>query len=509
MTQKNRELSQFGSFLEVNNTNQNIGIATTGTPYIGIGTINPQYKLHLVGDTNVEGTIYLNGTPIVDASLQPWELDGSDIYRESGSVGIGTSVYPSTLSVLGDATFSDEVTASRFISTVTTGTSPFTVTSQTEVTNLNASFLRGKTPPSGSIVGTTDIQTLTNKTLNLSSNTLTGTTSQFNTALSDDDFVTLAGTQTLSNKTLITPIISGIRPSAGQLQNIPSGSGTLVSSNSVGVITTGMIADGTITSIDISSSAGITNGQLVNSTISGISLGNNLNNLTAGSYITYDSGSTYNGSTSRTIGVAGTTLNTANTLVARDVSGDFSAGSIAALSFNATSDDAYRINGTTVIDSNRNVNNIGVLTATSFNATSDDAYRINGTTIIDSNRNVNNIGVLTATSISDNAGDVRKVPQNSKTSSYTLVASDSGKHINITSGGIIVPADIFSPGDAITIFNNSSSNQTITQDTNVTLRLAGSSLTGNRTLSQYGICTILNVTGGSTPTFVISGAGLS
>lgn len=47
-------------------------------------------------------------------------------------------------------------------------------------------------------------ETLTNKTVNLSSNTLSGTTAQFNTALSDNDFATLAGTETLTNKTLST-----------------------------------------------------------------------------------------------------------------------------------------------------------------------------------------------------------------------------------------------------------------------------------------------------------------
>jgi len=345
MAQKNRELSQFGSFLEVNNTNQNIGIATTGTPYIGIGTTNPQYKLHLVGDTNIDGTIYVSGTPIVDAAFQTWELDGSNVYRESGSVGIGTSVYPSTLSVLGDATFSDEitasgfissgiVTASQFISTVTTGTAPFTVTSQTEVTNLNASFLRGQTPPSGSIVGTSDGQTLTNKTLNLSSNTLSGTISQFNTALSDADFATIAGTQTLTNKTLTSPTITSIVNSGAK--SVPTGIGTFVITGSTGTVSSGMIADGTIVNTDISASAAIAVSKLASSTISGITLGSNLNNLTAGSYITYNSGSTYNGSASITIGVAGTTANTANTLVARDASGDFIAGDISCANLTAT-----------------------------------------------------------------------------------------------------------------------------------------------------------------------------
>ena len=47
--------------------------------------------------------------------------------------------------------------------------------------------------------------TLTNKTIDLTDNTVTGTTSDFNTALSDGDFATIAGTETLTNKTLTTP----------------------------------------------------------------------------------------------------------------------------------------------------------------------------------------------------------------------------------------------------------------------------------------------------------------
>jgi microcystin-dependent protein len=44
----------------------------------------------------------------------------------------------------------------------------------------------------GGVVGRTNSQTLTNKTINLTDNTLTGTTAQFNTALSDANFATTA-----------------------------------------------------------------------------------------------------------------------------------------------------------------------------------------------------------------------------------------------------------------------------------------------------------------------------
>ena len=52
------------------------------------------------------------------------------------------------------------------------------------------------------IVTNSNSVTLTNKTLALGSNTISGTTAQFNTALTDDDFATLTNTVTLTNKTI-------------------------------------------------------------------------------------------------------------------------------------------------------------------------------------------------------------------------------------------------------------------------------------------------------------------
>jgi hypothetical protein len=115
-------------------------------------------------------------------------------------------------------------------------------------------------------------------------------------------------------------------------------------------------------------------------------------------------------------------------------------------------------------------------------------------------------GILTATQLNDSGGNLRTIPNVAITTSYTLTSNDVGELINITVGGITVPSGVFSAGNSITIYNNSGIGQTITQGSGVTLRLAGVSTTGNRTLDQRGLANVLCV--GSNE-FVISGAGLS
>ena len=116
-------------------------------------------------------------------------------------------------------------------------------------------------------------------------------------------------------------------------------------------------------------------------------------------------------------------------------------------------------------------------------------------------------GSVTASSnLIDSKGNVRDVIQNTQTSAYTLAGTDAGKHILISSGGVTVPGSVFGAGNAVTIVNNSGSDQTITQGSGITVYNTADAATGNRTLAGRGMCTILFASGTAA---YISGAGLS
>jgi hypothetical protein len=99
-------------------------------------------------------------------------------------------------------------------------------------------------------------------------------------------------------------------------------------------------------------------------TISGIPLGSNLSTLTFGTYLT---GTSYNGSSAVTLATNATSANTVSTLVARDASGNFSAGTItAALNGNAsTATTASNVNNGTLT---MNVSGTGLSGSQTFTA---------------------------------------------------------------------------------------------------------------------------------------------
>lgn len=115
-----------------------------------------------------------------------------------------------------------------------------------------------------------------------------------------------------------------------------------------------------------------------------------------------------------------------------------------------------------------------------------------------------------ANTISDQIGNLRSVPINSSATGYTLVALDAGKTVSIAGGTVTIPANVFSAGDNVTIYNSSTTavNLTIARGTGLTMYWSGqSALTNaNRTLALQGLCTILFT---SATTAIITGAGLT
>lgn len=84
---RNRELSQFGSFIHIDDNNKSIGITTGATPFVGIGTTNATSKLHVIG--NVSATAYYG--------------DGSNLtgFAGSGSQTLNTTLGLGNTSNLG------------------------------------------------------------------------------------------------------------------------------------------------------------------------------------------------------------------------------------------------------------------------------------------------------------------------------------------------------------------------------------------------------------------------
>ena len=111
------------------------------------------------------------------------------------------------------------------------------------------------------------------------------------------------GAVVLTNTDVGAPTYAGVGATGTWPISVTGNSATVTN----GVYTSGSYSDPTwITGLAGSKVTAIPNSSLTNSTISGISLGANLANLTAGTNVTFSSGSTYNGSTAITINASST-----------------------------------------------------------------------------------------------------------------------------------------------------------------------------------------------------------
>lgn len=96
-----------------------------------------------------------------------------------------------------------------------------------------------------------------------------------------------------------------------------------------------------------------------------------------------------------------------------------------------------------------------------------------------------------------NAVGYRNIPLSGiKTASYTLVAGDVGKFVELgTSGTIVVPASVFTTGDAISIFNNTSGSISCTCSAVTTVYKGGTDADiASFSVTTRGVATILFIT---------------
>jgi hypothetical protein len=302
------------------------------------------------------------------------------------STGLGSGVISSSLTSVGtltNGTWNANVIAGQYGGTgvantgktitlggnlTTSGSFNITLTA----TNVSSVTL----PTSGTLIGTNDTGTVSNNmlagsipnnklanssitlngtlvnlgdsvtvTANLANNLTVGTGLQYDSGTTFNGgaartisitsaVATLTGTQTFTNKTFTDSStlfqddvdntkkmafdVSAVSANTTRTLSVPNVSGTIVTTGDTGSVTNTMLA------------GSIANAKLTNSTISGVSLGSNLFSLTAGSFLTWSVGTTYNGSAASTLAVNATNANTGSTVVARDASGNFSAGTITA-----------------------------------------------------------------------------------------------------------------------------------------------------------------------------------
>jgi len=148
-----------------------------------------------------------------------------------------------------------------------------------------------------------------------------------------------------------------------------------------------------------------------------------------------------------------------------------------------------------------NIDSVGIVTARS--GIEFGAAGVGGT--ITAVGNAEFAGITTASKFSGPGN----IPGNVTSGTYTLMATDAGKLVSAT-GTVTVPAALFEVGDAISIYNNTASDMTLTcsAPTAVYLGSDGSTVT-SLTLALRCICTFVCVDTASNDTFVATGGGLS
>jgi hypothetical protein len=171
-----------------------------------------------------------------------------------------------------------------------------------------------------------------------------------------------------------------------------------------------------------------------------------------------------------------------------------------------------------IIGANTQTGTGQVAVATPY-ATNGSTFTVNGNAYVSGNITTNSsfVGNIVGTTAAFTNGNVggyaigyRDVPQIT-VANLTLIASDAGKHYygaNTNPTTITIPLNSsveFGNGTAISIVNQGTGNITVANAAGVLLYLAGNSTAGSRTLTSYGMATLIKV---QVNTWFINGSGV-
>ena len=178
------------------------------------GTSVPYFKIGKSGTTFYQGDADPSSTHTVNTNDVWFDTSNNTIkFRVSNAwSGITTA---SDLTVTGDLTVQGTTTTVNSTEIQVQNTLKFEGSTsndyETTLTVVDPTQDNVITIPNttDTLVAKNTTDTLTNKSIDLDSNTLSGTLAEFNTAMQGDSFVSLTGAETLTNKTLTSPVLNG------------------------------------------------------------------------------------------------------------------------------------------------------------------------------------------------------------------------------------------------------------------------------------------------------------
>jgi len=426
-------------------------IKNSAITFNGAKTFSESVNLAATKELTIAGTSVLNsttlGSGVVNSSLTTVGTIGTGTWQGSivsstyGGTGVNNAGRTLTIAT-GNLTLTTASGGSSLTlpSTGTVATLAGTETLTSKTINLTSNTLTGTLTQFNAALSDDDfaalaaVQTLTNKSIALGSNTITGTLAQFNTALTDDDFAALAAVQTLTNKTLSTGSIwqGGVISSTYGGTGVNNGGRTLTI-NTGNVVVTAPAGGSTLTlpgSGTVATLAGIET--LTNKTV------NLASNTLTGTFAEFNAALTGEDF----VGVAAiqTLSNKSVSLTTNTLT-----GTLAEFNTALTDDDFVAINATQTISNKTFVTPVlGIATATSINKVAITAPATSATLTIANGKTLTASNTLTFTgtdgsSVAFGAGGTVVYTSNNITALSTFSSADlAGRLTDETGTGVVV-----------------------------------------------------------------------